>query len=314
MLIRAVLSSAALCCLATWAAAPAMGGDGWASTECRDSSNNPGCTVSAGTSRRDQGGFRSDDRPRGRTGRPRTCTDGNGTRVACSIPAVGTMSGGGCYATAVSGPPGLPVDAFVSDTSTDSGSWLLRTCPSESGWTTAWVPGDGGAQAATVAAPPPPAVVARQAVDRLALPRPEIGVSPVGEQLVSLPTWLWIEPGLWSPRSATASVPGVSVTATATPGKVTWSMGDGSSVVCRGPGTPFSSGGDPRRESPDCGYTYRRSSAGQPSEAFPVTATISWEISWSGNGEARTLPALETAASAAFRVAESQALVRSRGG
>jgi hypothetical protein len=40
-------------------------------------------------------------------------------------------------------------------------------------------------------------------------------------------------------------------------------MGDGSQVVCRGPGTPYS-GGDPARPSPDCGHTYQQSSARQP--------------------------------------------------
>ena len=99
------------------------------------------------------------------------------------------------------------------------------------------------------------------------------------------------------------------MTATATPVRVTWSLGDGSTVVCRGPGTPFPAGGDPKAASPDCGHTYRRSSAGQPGEAFRVTAAITWSITWAGGGQAGELPALETAGVAALRVAESQALV-----
>jgi hypothetical protein len=37
-------------------------------------------------------------------------------------------------------------------------------------------------------------------------------------QLTNLPTWLWINPAEWVPESKTATVPGESVTATATPG------------------------------------------------------------------------------------------------
>jgi hypothetical protein len=160
-------------------------------------------------------------------------------------------------------------------------------------------------------------VVARQAVSQLRLDSPRIGSNPAPgtAQLVSLPTWLWIGPAGWGARSATATVPGVSVTATATPTTVSWSMGDGSSTVtCRGPGTVFPAGGDPKASSPDCGHTYTRSSAGQPGEAFGVTATITWAISWAGGGQAGTLPALTTQATAAFTVAESQALVAAGGG
>jgi hypothetical protein len=37
-------------------------------------------------------------------------------------------------------------------------------------------------------------------------------------QLTNLPTWLWINPAEWAPESKTATVPGESVTAIATPG------------------------------------------------------------------------------------------------
>ena len=77
----------------------------------------------------------------------------------------------------------------------------------------------------------------------LALQSPLIEASPpVGlDQLVNVPTWLWLA-GPWTSVHATAAVPGVSVTATAVPQLVTWRMGDGSVVVCHGPGTPFGSG------------------------------------------------------------------------
>jgi hypothetical protein len=71
----------------------------------------------------------------------------------------------------------------------------------------------------------------------------------------------------------------------------------------------FPTGGDPEAASPDCGHTYTRSSAGQPGQAFAVTATITWAISWAGAGQGGTLPVMTTRADARFTVAESQALV-----
>lgn len=127
-----------------------------------------------------------------------------------------------------------------------------------------------------------------------------------------LPTWLWLERGDWVPVSATASVPGVSVTAVARPESVVWSMGDGHSVVCKGPGTAFSrsakGAADAGKSSPDCGYTYRSSSAGEPGDAYRVSARVRWSVSWSGAGQSGVFPGLTTEASVSLRVAESQAL------
>lgn len=154
---------------------------------------------------------------------------------------------------------------------------------------------------------PSPAELAQRARKQLRLPAPTIAANPVGEQLVNLPTWLWLSNG-WAPTSATASVPGVSVTAVATPTSVSWSMGDGSTVACAGSGTPFRVGSDPKAASPDCGYTYRASSASQAGQAFPVSATVHWTVTWSGAGQGGAFPDMTTTSDAAFRVAESQAL------
>ena len=135
---------------------------------------------------------------------------------------------------------------------------------------------------------PGPAELGRIAASRLVLPRPEVVVNPPASapQLVMLPTWLWVEETWWSvSRSASASVPGVTVTATATPVRVVWSMGDGTTVTCEGPGTPYTPDvGDPAAASPDCGHTYRRVSADRPGGVFEVSATVTWQVSWSGGG------------------------------
>lgn len=165
--------------------------------------------------------------------------------------------------------------------------------------------------AGTVAAPAPPtpAELAQRAVSQLHLPNPVIATSPADDQVVNVPTWLWLASTSWSPVSASASVPGMTVTATAVPQSVTWSMGNGDAVTCQGPGTPYVPGSDPKSASPDCGYTYARSSFGQPGEQFTVTATVVWTVSWTGGGQAGVVPGLNTTAQTGLRVTEIQALV-----
>jgi hypothetical protein len=150
----------------------------------------------------------------------------------------------------------------------------------------------------------------------LRLPDPVIRSSPAPAalQLTRLPVWLWVAPAAWAPQSRTAQVPGESVTATATPVSAAWSMGDGTTVTCHGPGTAYE-GGNPAVASPTCGHTYDQSSAGRPGGAYRVTVTITWDITWTGTGGAGgALAPLDTVAAAAFRVAESQALNTGSGG
>ncbi|TKA12267.1 hypothetical protein FCI23_07080 [Actinacidiphila oryziradicis] len=128
-------------------------------------------------------------------------------------------------------------------------------------------------------------------------------------QVVGVPTWLWVDGSVWRPVSRTARVPGMVVTATATPRRVVWSMGDGVRVTCVGPGTAYSARFAADSVSPDCGHVYRRSSAGRPGEAFTVTATIVWDVVWQGGGQAGAVPGLRSAAEIPVRVSEVQALV-----
>ena len=145
-----------------------------------------------------------------------------------------------------------------------------------------------------------PAALAREAAQRLELRTPAIGMNPAPDrdQLVNLRTWLWVTRRSWTPQQATASVPGVSATVVARPAR----------VVCRGPGTPY----DPARPArePGCGYMYRRSSAGAPEGRLLVTATITWNVSWSATGVTGggSLPAASRSTQVPVRVAEIQAL------
>lgn len=154
--------------------------------------------------------------------------------------------------------------------------------------------------------------VALAARGRLRLPVPVVGSSPSPGvvQLVGLPVWLWVERSIWVSRSATAAVPGVAVSVTATPVELVWRMGDGSEPVrCAGPGTPFPVGGDPAAASPDCGHVFASSSAGRSGDGFGASVQVVWEVRWSGG----RLPPLTSEAATVFRVAESQALVTAVG-
>ncbi|MBA0049766.1 hypothetical protein E0L36_02255 [Streptomyces sp. AJS327] len=124
-------------------------------------------------------------------------------------------------------------------------------------------------------------------------------------QVVQVPTWLWLARSSWRPVSESAAVGGVSVTATARPRRAVWSMGDGSSVICEGPGTPYSARTDGMEPSPDCGYTYRSASGGR----FLVTVRVIWDVFWKGAGEVGVVPGLSVSANQRVAVREVQTIV-----
>jgi hypothetical protein len=320
------------------AAAPALADPGWGSTDCSQVPS-PACDLGAGTG----GGNGS---PGGHSGKgtpqPGDNGPGNGdgsggsngdtilgdsNLANCSYVrsdfqpppggAVTVMFGGSVKPLNLDGVAAQPAGgirepgvALLAQQPAEGqpGAWYIWKCTAE-GIADAlyrppvWV-ADGQAPDTFL---PSPAELAQMARRQLLLPAPTIATSPAGDQLVNLPTWLWVSNG-WGPISATASVPGVSVTAVATPTSVSWSMGDGSTVTCTGPGTSYRAGSDPRSSSPDCGHTYRGSSASQPGQAFPVSATVHWTVTWSGAGQGGTFPDMTTTGNVAFRVAESQAL------
>lgn len=166
--------------------------------------------------------------------------------------------------------------------------------------------------------PPPPALavsdlegLALQARESLALPAPRIAMNPRAdwESLVNLPTWLWVE-GAWAEQEATATAGPVSAVARARPEAVVWDMGNGERVTCPGPGVPYDPTRAPEAQDTDCSYTYPESSAGQPGDAYRVTATVVWRASWSATGAegGGDLGTLTTSDRVAVRVAELQAL------
>ncbi|MBM0274016.1 hypothetical protein JM949_00335 [Micromonospora sp. STR1s_6] len=260
---------------------PALADDGIGHVSCSQSPSAPECEIAAGVP--------------GRSGGSRGAA-GNGSGESDKNNA---DSDGACYWAPVEG--NRPPPAGKGPT----GGWYARTCAANgrgSQETPVWLDQAPGVDLAALA---------QTARSRLQLPAPGIRTNPSTAPflLVRVPVWLWVDPLTWEARSATASVPGVTVTATATPTTVRWSFGDGSAdLTCAGAGEPFTPGTDPRASSP-CGHTYTRSSAAARNERFALRATVTWSVTWSGPGGAGTLTPLTTTASAAVRVAQSQTVV-----
>lgn len=159
--------------------------------------------------------------------------------------------------------------------------------------------------------PVTPAQLAQRAVDSMTLNGADIRTAPPAGAmgLVGLPMWLWttVGPTTWGPNSATASVPGLSVTAHARATKIVWDLGDGTRLTCNGPGTAYTST-TRATTSPTCGHVYRRSSATQPGHVYSITATTTWQVTWSGGGQSGVLTRTRTS-STTVRVGELQVLV-----
>jgi hypothetical protein len=197
------------------------------------------------------------------------------------------------------------------------GSWYFVNCPGRTltiyNGALSWFPSKSPVPAGSTVAP---SALALQAANALTLPSPIVNLNPSAFSVVNLSSWLWIDPQAWHSVSATATAGGVSATATAVPETVTWSMGDGHTVVCDGPGTPYEPQAD-AAQTTGCAYTYAESSAGQPSidgdpndGAFTVTATIHWTVSWSATGATGggLLPALNTSSTVPVRVEQVESV------
>lgn len=194
-------------------------------------------------------------------------------------------------------------------------NWKQPLPPGATGWYRKSCVGPGGVvtggTVVPLSGPPPrvasPAEAAARAINLLGLTGPDIGIVPKPGSLgglVGLPVWLWtrVTPTTWGPNSATASLPGVSVTARANASKIVWSMGDGHSITCTNPGMAYADvyGKQP---SPRCGYTY--STPGR----YIVTGTTYWHVTWAGGGQTGALD-VQRSSSAQIVIGELQVLVQ----
>lgn len=149
------------------------------------------------------------------------------------------------------------------------------------------------------------------------VPAPVARIAPADEDrngwtYANFDTYFWVDagPGQWDVVSATASVPGLSVTVQAVPQRLVVDPGDGSGAFsCEGR-PPVASNDVWYDGMPGCIHRYVNSSSMSGNgETFRVTVAIDWAVRWSAsNGESGSLGGLRTSGSRDLAVAEIQAI------
>lgn len=164
-----------------------------------------------------------------------------------------------------------------------------------------------------------PRILAEYAYDELPIPGTEVTMAPAGETKVNLPTWVWLDRAKFRKVSATASLPGTSLSATTTaepvslriepgtkdartyPASGECALGEGGRI-----GEPWARG--KAKRTPPCGVEYLRSSG---DGSYALKATVTWKIRWtSTNGAGEGLPDGEFGADQDVVVKEIQAVNR----
>ncbi len=245
--------------------------------------------------------------------------DGNVVPVPCSA-AGSTIGSSGSNAGSVTST--CTVTPLDQKQATDLGlawpppaghSWALLTC---FGGVSRSAPQAGLVSTATGTPEVTPRQLLAQALGELRVPY----LSPVTapprrkEGLVGLPEWYWIPAGAWHAATVTVRAGPVWATVTARPLRLTFGPGAGlPPVSCAGPGTAYDPSQPARGQHTGCSYTYEQPSSGQPGDAFQVSVTVTWRISWTGSdGQGGVLAAaLPVPVSFALRIAQGEALVTS---
>lgn len=128
--------------------------------------------------------------------------------------------------------------------------------------------------------------------------------------IAQLPTWVWVDPAVWQPRSATTPpVFGVTATVTATPTRVVFDNSAGDEVDCGanlGPPYDFARADDEQQSS--CTLTFRHTSA---VDDWTLSSTIWWTVTYACSSDCGTgtLPPFVVRNTRPVRVAELQAVL-----
>jgi hypothetical protein len=234
------------------------------------------------------------------------CVGYAGREVPCTDPFYGTWSNAlQCYLRRLDPQP--PPSDEIWAGNYPRGAVYLCGDPENSANPIIWLPQPPEAAMS-------PEQAARIVVRRMDLRAADIGIVPEDRPgsigAVGAPVYMWTArgPATFGPQTLASSAGGVTITATARVARIVWTMGDGATVTCRTPGTPYEDryGFTP---SPDCGHRYTRTSAGQPGNAYPITATSFWVVDWTGPGGSAGQITLDLTSRTSIQVGELQALV-----
>lgn len=150
------------------------------------------------------------------------------------------------------------------------GTWYAKSCGNiQAGYV--WAP----AGTSPGPPPPPPPPTAAEMFDHIPIPAPAFGVSPRGDGLTGLATWLW-DPSGTSGRTVTATIRGWTATATANPGSWQWTMadpGEPGPASTKNPSPTVSASSPGSEASPAVTYTYET----------PGVYTLTLRVTWSGS-------------------------------
>jgi hypothetical protein len=163
--------------------------------------------------------------------------------------------------------------------------------------------------------------LAEYAYDEISIPETEIELNPEGEQLLGVPTWIWLDADDFEPRTVRAELPinGLWAETTAEPVSMTIDPGTEDAELFPSDGTceiddkgrigePYERGR--ADEDPPCGATYLRST--HAAGSYELTASLTWEVHWTGSqtqGE-NPLPSGTFETTHTIVVNESQTIVR----
>jgi len=139
-----------------------------------------------------------------------------------------------------------------------------------------------------------PQILAGLAYKRIKLPDTKVTLAPANITKVNLPTWAWLDKTTFKPVSVTAAlnVQGLNIQATTTARPLSLKLEPGTPDAATYPasgqctfgadgsiGEPWAKGKE--NQDPPCGIRYLRSSG---DGSFPLTATVTWQVSWTGTG------------------------------
>ena len=130
-------------------------------------------------------------------------------------------------------------------------------------------------------------ILVQSARNRTPIAPPLPTFSPDGTSvpfLAQLPTWLWMTDDIWTPATASASIPEIpiTVTVTATPTVLTWDPGDGEPPITCGQGIEWSpaaaeiADGNPPPGA--CTHTYTSTAGVGGKPALETTTVLDYDV------------------------------------
>ncbi|MFF8771128.1 hypothetical protein [Kitasatospora sp. NPDC015120] len=239
---------------------------------------------------------------------PQIC-EWNGMQLACNDPALGWFSAvDGCYYMRLNPQPPASDPRWKGKTPADGDLYTVN-CRSSDGSLT----GKEDTVLAQAPVPPPPnpaQMAARYVEDKLHFVPPELGVAPKNDPVVGGNVWLWLADAK-APPTKPLTEGGLTVTVTPRVASVTWDLGDGTTVTCKGAaaaGTPYDPtyGAGP---SPTCGHVFKSGSGTKKDGRFTGKVNVVWMNDVTVSDGTKVDPIeVRVAADVEFRVAEVQVL------